>query len=216
MAETILVTGAANSLGEAVGAALARDGHRPRSTDAVDLTDPELVAPLVDGVDAIVHLAPLALVDSLLGALPGDLLDVAARGTHVLYRAALQAGVTRAVQASTLGIFAAYPDELEVTEQWRPRPRSEPSDLAPYMAELVAREFTRDPRLEAPLDVVCLRFADGPVDEAARAVSRAIAWQRGGDGSRGHRFHLFHVAPLTPSARFTSALAQRTLGYGSS
>jgi nucleoside-diphosphate-sugar epimerase len=173
MAETVLLTGAASPVGRAVAAALERDGYRLRKTDAVDLTDPDLAARLVQGVDAVVHLAPCVLVDALPDTPAGDLLDVAARGTHVLYRAALEARVTRAVQASTLAVMDAYPDDLEVTEQWRPRPRPEPKHLAPYLAELVAREFTRDPQLETPLAVVCLRFAgfdDLPPEDAARAV----------------------------------------------
>jgi nucleoside-diphosphate-sugar epimerase len=217
MAETILLTGAASPLGAAIAAALEREGHRLRPTDAADLTDPGFAAGLVEGVDAIVHLAPLVLAEARPDTAPGDRLDVAARGTHVLYRAALQAGVTRAVQASTLAVMDAYPDELEVTEQWRPRPRPEPNQLAPYLAELVAREFTRDQQLEAPLTVACLRLAGfdqlGP-EAAADAVGRALAFLRQDGRGRGHRFMLFHVAPLTPTARYTSALAQRTLGYG--
>src|SRR5438093_7076082 len=114
MTETILLTGAANPVGQAVAVALGRAGEGVRPTDAVDLTDPELAARLVRGVDAIVHLAPRVLADRLAGAAPGDLLDLAARGTHVLYRAALEAGVVRAVQASSLAVMNAYPDELEV------------------------------------------------------------------------------------------------------
>jgi nucleoside-diphosphate-sugar epimerase len=217
MSETLLLTGAASPLGLAAAAALERERYRLRPTDAVDLTDPDLAAGLVRGVDAIVHLAPWVLVDARANAAGGDLLDAAARGTHVLYRAALQAGVTRAVQASTLAVMDAYPDELEVTEQWRPRPRPEPRHLAPYLAELVAREFARDPQLEVPLAVVCLRLADAddlPLADAARALARAVAWLREGGRPRGRRFQLFHVADPSPTARYSSALAQRTLGYG--
>src|SRR5690349_4467459 len=218
MPETLLLTGAASPLGQAVASALASAGERVRPTDAVDLTDPGRAAELVVGIDAIVHLAPLALVERPPERAPADLLDLAARGTHVLYRAALQAGLTRAVQASTLAVMDAYPDDLEVTEQWRPRPRPEPAQLAPYLAELVAREFTRDPQLDRPLSVVCLRLAssdDLPLATAAESVARAVAWQRAGARARGHRFQLFHVADPSPTARYGSALAQRTFGPGS-
>lgn len=217
MAETILLTGTGNPVGQAIAAALEREAYRLRPTDAVDLTDPDLAARLVQGVDAVVHLAPRVLVDALPDTPPGDLLDIAARGTHVLYRAALQAGVTRAVQASTLAVMDAYDEDLEVTEQWRPRPRPEPKHLAPYLAELVAREFTRDPQLETQLAVICLRLAGFdhlPPEDAAQAVVRALARLREDSRQRGHRFMLFHVAPLTPTARYTSAIAQRVLGYG--
>jgi nucleoside-diphosphate-sugar epimerase len=214
---TVLVTAAANPLGEAVVAALASAGEQTRPSEAVDLTDPDRAARLIQGVDAVVHLAPRVLADTLPDTPGGDLLDLAARGTHVLYRAALAAGVTRAVQASSLAIMNAYPDELEVTERWRPRPAPEPKQLAAYLAELVAREFTRDPQLDTPLTVACLRFSGFQhlaFEAAAQAVVGALAHLRGGGRQRGHRFLLFHVAPLTPTARYTSALAQRTIGYG--
>jgi hypothetical protein len=31
---------------------------------------------------------------------------------------------------------------------------------------------------------------------------------------RGHRWQLYHIAPLDPGARYTSALATQSLGYG--
>jgi nucleoside-diphosphate-sugar epimerase len=216
MAETLVITAAATALGRAAAAALEGGGYALRRTDLLDLTDPAAVASLVEGADAIVHLAPTALVAAHPDVAGGDLLDLAARGTHVLYKAALAAGITRAVQASTLAVMDAYPEELEVTEQWRPRPRPEPAHLAPYLAELVAREFTRDPQLDAPLSVACLRLAGGDalsLPDAADAIVRAVAWLRGGTRSRGHRFHLFHVADPSAAARYSSALAQRTLGY---
>ena len=217
MAETLVITAAATALGRAAAAALEGGGYALRRTDLLDLTDPTAVAALVEGADAIVHLAPTALVAAHPDAAGGDLLDLAARGTHVLYKAALAAGITRAVQASTLAVMDAYPEELEVTEQWRPRPRPEPAHLAPYLAELVAREFTRDPQLDAPLSVACLRLAEGDalsLPDAADAIVRAVAWLRGGARNRGHRFQLYHVADPSPAARYSSALAQRTLGYG--
>ena len=207
---------AANPLGQAVRTALERAGYQVRTADAIDLTDPATVVPLVQGAHAIVHLAPRLVVETLKDRPGGDLLDVAARGTHVLYKAALEAGVTRAVQASTLAVMDAYDDDLEVTEQWRPRPAPEPRQLAPYLAELVAREFTRDVQLETPMDVICLRlagFTHLAVDDAAQAIVGAVAKLREGGRRRGHRFRLYHVAPLTSEARYTSALAQRELGY---
>jgi nucleoside-diphosphate-sugar epimerase len=217
MVEMILVTAAATPLGRAAASMLEEEGYALRRCDLLDLTDASAVASLVDGADAIVHLAPTALVGASPGVAGGDLLDLAARGTHVLYRAALAAGVTRAVQTSTLAVMDAYPEELEVTEQWRPRPRPEPAHLAPYLAELVAREFTRDPQLDAPLSIACLRLAAADalsLPDAASAIVRAAAQLRDGTRNRGHRFHLYHVADPSPTARYSSALAQRTLGYG--
>ena len=216
----ILVTGGTHPIAAAAGQALRDAGHEVR-TAGHDLLDPAAVASLVQGVGAIVHLAPLAIAAAARGD-SGEPLDAAARGTHVLCKAALEAGVDYVIQGSTLAVMDAYPDELEITEQWRPRPAPEPTHLAPYLAELVAREFTRDVSLEQPLHVTCLRFAalgDGPDDlhaeHAAEAIVKALAKHRGRAlRSRGHKFALFHVAAPTPTARYASGLATRTIGYG--
>lgn len=242
----VLITGAATKLGAAVATALAQAGHTLRAIDAAPLppsapaalaaeyhrghlTEPEFVGPLLHGVQAIVHLAPLALADAIPADAPGEVLDAAARGTHVLLKAALEANVRMAVQASTLAVMDAYDEQYEVTEQWRPRPRPVPAELAPYLAELTAREFTRDVQLAASVDIVCLRF-DRLVDEpgrpggedgravsladAAGAVVRALAVLQEGQRQRGHRWQLYHIAPLAPHARYSSAAARQALGYG--
>jgi nucleoside-diphosphate-sugar epimerase len=217
----ILVTGGAHPIAAAAGQALRDAGHEVR-TGGHDLLDPVAVASLVQGVSAIVHLAPLAIADATRGE-SGEPLDVAARGTHVLCKAALDAGITHIVQGSTLAVMDAYADDLEITEQWRPRPAPEPTHLAPYLAELVSREFTRDVSLERHLHVICLRFAalgDGPDDlsaaRAAEAIVKAVTKLREhGTRTRGHKFTVLHVAAPTPTARYASGLATRTIGYAS-
>jgi nucleoside-diphosphate-sugar epimerase len=247
----VLLTGANSPLGEAVAAALAAAGHTARATDTTPLpgraddaagpdyhqgalTEPAFVAPLLEGAGAVVHLAPLVLLDAMPAEAPGDILDAATRGTHVLLKAAVDAGVLQIVQGSTLAVMEAYDRALEVTEQWRPRPRPEAAHLAPYLAELVAREFTRDVQIAAPPSVVCLRFArltgsaghttpEGTaldpdslhVSDAAQAVLRALDALGRGARQRGHRWQLYHVASPAPGARYTSAAARQALGYAS-
>jgi nucleoside-diphosphate-sugar epimerase len=235
----VLLTGAAGQLGSGVAAALSAAGHTIRRTDRQaestaapatgefhlgDLTDPVFVRPLLDGVDAIVHLEPLGLPATMPAEAPGEILDAAARGTHVLYKAALEAGVLKAVQASTLAIMDAYGEEYEVTEQWRPRPDPVPAHLAPYLAELVGREFTRDVSLERHPTVMCLRFdhlAGGAIppdrqldiEDAARAIVNALTTLQTNPRQRGHRWQVLHIAPPTPEARYSSDLARRAIGY---
>jgi hypothetical protein len=107
------------------------------------------------------------------------------------------------------------------------------AELAPYLAELTAREFTRDPQIETLPSVVCLRFAPlegegtragsaasettevrtlAPAD-ASQAIERALAVIAAGKRQRGYRWQLFHVAAPSPYARYSSALAQQSLGY---
>lgn len=239
------MTGAGGRLGNAVVAALDRAGYDVRATGPAsseaggrtgaglrqgELTDPDFVAGLFEGVSRLVHLEPLTLVQAAPDASrspvpassPGELLDAAARGTHVVMKAALAAGVRHVVQASTLAVMDAYDENLEVTEQWRPRPGPVPEHLAPYLAELSAREFTRDVQLDEWLSVVCLRFerlgeTTGErtlrYEDAAGAVVRALALlDESGGRFRGHRWHVLHVAPAVPTARYTGAAAAQALG----
>lgn len=216
----ILITGGTHPIAAAAGQSLRDAGHDVR-TCGHDLLDPAAVASLVKGVSAIVHLAPLAVANAASGD-SGEPLDAAARGTHVLFKAALEAGVTHVVQGSTLAVMDTYPDDLEITEQWRPRPAPEPAHLAPYLAELVAREFTRDVSLDRLLHITCLRFAplgdaagDLTASQAAEAITKALAKHRDqASRSRGHRFQILHIASPSPTARYASGLATRTIGYG--
>ena len=226
----IVITGASHPLATVLLDRLSARGHTLRLVQEDErLVDPEFIAPLLEGAGAVIHLAPLTLATS--GVLAGDVLDLATRGTHVLLKAMLAAGIRSLVLGSSLAVMDAYDDSLEVTEQWRPRPHPVASELAPYLAELTAREFTRDPQIEAPPTIVCLRFAPldgesatpGPSDtdeirtlslvDAAQAVERALAVIAAGTRQRGYRWQLFHVAAPSPFARYTSALAQQSLGY---
>ena len=182
----------------------------------------------------VVHLAPLVAVADAAIAHPGnpaEALDIATRGTYRLLMGCLSTGIGRVVQASSLSSFDAYEHGLEVTEQWRPRPGPNADDLAPYLAELTAREFTRDPLVHNPLEVTCLRLAAlrggddssrPPTDiramwtvDAARAIGLAIAAQATGNrgSDRGHRWRILHVASGAPDARYTSAIAHQVIGY---
>jgi hypothetical protein len=221
-----------------VAGALRRAGYDLRLTDTAappgqvagdyrqgELTAPEFVAPLLEGVDAVVHLAPLALLESMPVDAPGEMLDAAARGTHVLLKAVVERGIKHVVQVSTLAVMDAYADDLDVNELWRPRPAPEAAQLAPYLAELTAREFTRDVQLAHWPEVICLRFdrldAAAPPDrrlsleDAAGAVTLALGRLRAaGSRVRGHRWRVLHIAPLSPAARYTSAAAREAIGYG--
>jgi nucleoside-diphosphate-sugar epimerase len=223
----VLVTGAGSPLGQAVAEALGGAGYAVTAAGD-DLTDPAAVAPLLEGVRAVVHLAPISLPQTMPPDAPAEILDAASRGTHVLLKAAVERGVGRVVLGSTLAVLDAYPDDLEVTEAWRPRPRPDPAEMAPYLAELTAREFTRDVQLDDPPRIVCLRFgrlvageaaAAGdqralPLADAVRAVQRALAVLDEGGRQRGHRWQLYHIAALHPAARYTAAGARQGLGYG--
>jgi nucleoside-diphosphate-sugar epimerase len=250
----IAITGAGSRLGHALAAALAGE-HELRLADAPgsrlpvdmaggserlervegDLRQPDRAAQVAEGCCAIIHLAahpeswPADLAE-------GEVLDLCARGTFELLRAAVAAGVPRVVLGSTLDLMEAYPQGWAVHEGWRPRPSTAMADLGPYAAELSVREMTR---AGWPLVGVCLRLGRlvgaqevraGRVDarslhldEAVEALRRALDFQPAGagrrDGSAGWLpperagWWVFHV-PGGARARFPlAAAASPAFGY---
>jgi nucleoside-diphosphate-sugar epimerase len=203
----ILITGADQPLGTLAARAL-KDDHELRLTGAqagvpaeleglpytpADLREPGQVAPLVEGVDAVAHLAPHAPVVAAGSALEKEALDVSARGTYVLLRAALAAGVRRVVLASRLELMAAYPEKMVVDETWKPRPEATAASLAPYLAELTLREFARAEEIVG----ICLRLgelgtglAGTTSEDAANAIRQALAM---GLEGRKYRWWVYHI-----------------------
>ncbi len=204
----ILITGADLPLGAAVARALCSEHElrltgteplAPAGTEGcpytpADLREPDQVAPLVSGMDAIAHLAPHAAPVTPNAAAEKDALDHSGRGIYVLLHAALKAGVGRVVMASRLELMAAYPENYIVDPNWRPKPAPDAASLAPFVAELTLREFVRAEEIVG----VCLRLGDlgsGPADtteaDAITAVTRALTMDLEG---RKYRWWLYHIA----------------------
>lgn len=220
----LLITGGQSMLAGALADALAGEHsvrlvttehaaqNAPRAENELlsgDLRDSGFAQRAVEGIDAILHLAPLW--PGLPPGTPDDVrLDCATRGTYALLNAAVAAGVRRVVLASTLDLFAAYPGDWHVSESWRPRPSSDVAQLAASLAEASAREISR----VEPLHTVCLRLGEvvddqdvagkpySPrwlhVSDAVHAFRRALAF---GFGSRQfattgpplHGWWVFHI-----------------------
>ena len=196
----ILITGGQSRLAQVAAEALS-NAHEVRHAGAADLRQPEAVAPLVAGVDAILQLDPYVDVPDADPAATGELLDHAGRGTYVLLHAALAAGVQRVVIVSRLSLLEPYGDAV-IDETWEPQPGTNAASLVPYLAELTVREFVR---AEALLGI-CLRLGDlGPdgttEEDALSAISRALTMD---PGSNRHRWLLYHVES---AGRFPSATA---------
>ena len=204
-AETPLARLAANALSERFNIRLTGlPGEVIADGDVVpaDLRVPEQVAPLVAGVEAILHLAPYLASPTPDANAEREALDQAARGTFVLLHEALKAGVKRVVLASRLELMAAYPEDYLVEETWRPLPDTTATALAPYLAELTLREFVR----AEPILGVCLRLGDLGNDgtsekDALSAIERALVMDPAG---QKYRWWLYHISS-TP--RFASATA---------
>lgn len=206
----ILITGADQPLGALAARALRADPaeHEIVLTGAqaltpgglgdlryspADLREPTQVTPLVEGIQAVLHLAPHAPVVTTGHASETEALDLAARGTFVLLQSALAAGVERLVLGSRLDLMAGYPDDYVVDETWKPQPDATAASLAPYLSELSVREFVRAESLLA----VCLRLGDlgsGSADttpaDAEAALLRALTTDFSGSK---YRWWLYHI-----------------------
>ena len=155
----VLVTGAESRLGQQITQELAPHhelrlwgtGEAPDDLGdqlewlTGDLRDVDTAWQAVRGMDAIVHTGepPHELPDGALER-ERELLDLATRGTHVLFTAGVEAGVKRFVYGSTLQIFEAYPDDVYITELWKPKPTPEMFQMTRYLGELTCRGFARD------------------------------------------------------------------------
>ena len=210
----VLITSGEIALAQALAEALA-DTHEVVLTDVVDVeTDREFVTcelghegeteDLVDGMDAIVHLATLP------EALKSDdrEMDFQTRCTYNLMYAAREKNVPHVVYVSSLHLFATCDPNYHVTEVWAPRPSTQAEPLARYLGEFTCREFAR----EHSVRVTCLRFGDvgGDSDmalsvaDAVRAIGQALA-------TDGPMWQVLHVQSEVAQARFPIDRAKSVL-----
>ena len=217
----LLVMGADNALGRAVAEHFATEHDVCRATWAgeneeshsaaggsstrVDHSNRRDVEKLVDGVDAILYLVEC-------GSKHGDESEEWAikRATLAPYRllqAARQAGVTRVVLGSTLGLFDAYPEAYLIDEQWAPRPQPEASALSPYLCEQTCREFAH----EGTMAVIALRFDPSEIEQdieiALSAIGKALLLRA---TVPGYSWQVFHIAE---SDRYLTRQARLRLGW---
>lgn len=211
----VLITSGETALAQALAEALAGT-HEVVLTDVVDMeTDREFVTcelghegeteDLVDGMDAIVHLATLS------EALKSDdrEMDFQTRCTYNLMYAARKKNVPHVVYISSLHLFATCDPNYHVTEVWAPRPSTQAEPLARYLGEFTCREFAR----EHSVRVTCLRFGDVDGDsdmalsmaDAVRAIGQALA-------TDGPMWQVLHVQSEVPHARFPIGRAKSVLG----
>ena len=181
----ILITGASSQLAQAIATELKGD-HTVRLMDSVpvdveegcnfiqgNILDPDDSWEAVRGIDTLIHTGEPPT------DLPPDelkreqmLLDLATRGTHVLFSAAVEAGIKRLIYASTLSIFNGYSDDVYITELWKPLPSPEIVEMTKYLGELTAREFAR----EHLVTVTGLRLGELVLEEAVPGETPNLAW----------------------------------------
>ena len=232
----VVITEPRSPLAQAIIANLTRDGLSTVVRFEGEATDAEACATAVAGADLLIDLRPLVAVDHAPDAglahdpaswdAAGQHMERLCRGTYVLMRAAVTAGVTRVVLASTLRHLEDYDPAWSVAESWRPRPAlDDPAALGPFLAEEVARQLA----LVEPITVACVRLATvradaNPLawdevhahDAAAACVLAATATLGAAEPyARPHLatgWWLFHAPGGGPHARFPIAAA-RAIGY---
>ena len=132
--DTLLLTGAAGTLGRALAPALQGLARRLRVSDLAqplarvnlpagseawpcDLADAQAVHQLLGGVSAVVHLGGVSVEGPFEAILQSNI-----RGLHNLYEAARRQGVRRIVFASSNHVTGCYPQAQLLTPQDPPRP----------------------------------------------------------------------------------------------
>ena len=226
----ILITSAASDLAQGLANALS-DEHQIRLTDLIDVeTEFEFVCcdfghdeatnKLVQGIDAIVHIAqipPSLLAES---NQPENLeIDFQTRCTYNLLMAASEENVPRAIYASTLHLFDSHDEDWTVTEIWRPRPTTNMPILSQSLGEFTCREFAREGRM----NVACLRLgtlvtaeaaANQPFDSMWLEMNDAIhAFESALNTSGGRRWEIYHIQSEFPNPRFFIRKAKESLKF---
>lgn len=134
----------------------------------IDLRVPSSTRLALRDADAIIHAQPH---DPGSFEPDGEVLDVVSRGTYVLLTTAHQMRIGRVVLVSQLEMMADYPEDFAVDEHWLPRPTATAEGLAPFTAELVAREIARIGKIEC----VALRAGElGPDGTTAADLTAAV------------------------------------------
>lgn len=210
----ILITSGATKLAQALAADLSGE-HEVKLTDLVDvetdhafekneLSHEGKTEEMVDGMDAIVHLAELP---------DGERsdereVDFQTRCTYNIMFAAREKKVPHVIYISSLRLFEACDPNWNVTEVWAPRPSTEAGPMSRYLGEFTCREFAR----EHSVRVTCLRFGDVggdgdmvlSVDDAVQAIGKALV-------KNGSMWQVLHVQSDVPNARFPIAHAKDVL-----
>ena len=233
----ILITGASSQLAQAIATEL-KDDHSVRLMDSVpvdvaegcdfiqgNILDPDDSWEAVRGIDTLIHTGEPPT------DLPSDelkceqmLLDLATRGTHVLFSAAVEAGIKKLIYASTLSIFNGYSDDVYITELWKPLPSPEIVEMTKYLGELTAREFAR----EHLVTVTGLRLGELVLEEAVQAETPNLGWldirdaagafrcvlNRDSSNSAwwAQRWAVYHICADIPNPKFLIDQA-RGIGY---
>jgi UDP-glucose 4-epimerase len=227
MPQTILITGGAGTLGRSTAGDLVERGDRVRVLDLVqpppadgveavrgDLRRRDDVLRAMDGVDAVVHAAAwhgMHLKDHP----ASDFWELNVDATFTVFEAAVERGVSRAVVASTMGVYGASRTRgtdgraVRLHEALPLRPTNV-YELSKVVTEQIAASY--DERAERGVRSVALRFGMfvpepflhsgirflyGGIDERDVAAAVILALDRTLDAPPGNftAFNAFSAVP---------------------
>jgi len=175
------VTGASGFIGSSLAESLIEKGwsvralvhqsplRRPGGVEVVrgDIRDPGPWKETLRGTDVLFHLAAAVGFSRLS---EDGFLEVNARGTEALFRAAKDAGVRKTVHVSSAGVIGSVKKGLVAAEDYAPNPRTT-YDRTKLEAERVALRFAAE-----GMDLVVVRpgWAYGPGDRRTFKLIEAI------------------------------------------
>jgi len=152
-----------------------------------DLRDEAFVKSALQGVETVLHFAPL----SLNLADDRNNLDHTVLGAWRLAHVAKELSVARIILGSSMTLFATAPQQWRIGTNWRPRPQARLADLCAYLSECALRELAR----EEGVPIVCVRF--GAADETlTAAVDQALAAKVNG----WRVLHAIYKSPVVETA----------------
>ena len=233
----ILITGASSQLADAIADELGED-HNLRLMDSVPLDkegkfeviqgnilDADDSSQAVCDMDVLIHTGepPTELPEDTLKR-EQAILDLATRGTHIIFTAGVKAGIKRFIYASTLAIFHEYPDDIYISELWKPLPSPEIIEMTKYLGELTCREFARD----NAVTVTALRLGELVREEVVHEKTPNASWLDIRDAAQAfrhalsrdssnrigwqQRWDIYHICADIPNPRFLIDKA-RGIGY---
>ena len=229
----ILITAGASLLAQDLAETFSQE-HSVRLTDVADVPTPlpfvrcdlghdAATDRLVEDVDVLIHLAASyseyaerTANDSDISA--NRLIDYQTRCAYNLLQAASEAGVSRCIYTSSLTLFADCDDDWAVTEQWRPRPSTEPQVLAQHLGEFTCREFAREGRIA----ITCLRLGNlGQPGDTVNSTTDPM-WLARNDAVHAFQcalaapaepWAIYHIQSAFPGARFATDRARDAIGF---
>lgn len=211
----VLITSGATPLAQALADHLSGE-HEVKLTDIVDvetshafekneLSHEGKTEDMVDGMDAIVHVAELPESERS----DEREVDFQTRCTYNILFAAREKKVPHVIYISSLCLFDACDPNWAVTEVWAPRPSTDAGPMSRYLGEFTCREFAR----EHSVRVTVLRFGDVDcegdmalsIDDAVNAIGKALV-------TDGPMWRILHVQSEVETARFPTNTAKYALG----